>query len=118
MSDYFFERTGYVGSYTETINAAIESLETGDCTGVLEEELGYAVIYMKTAHDEELMKSYAYALASDTVDEQFQSLENQWLQTIEVDPENDMEGTVWADYSLEGIASRLENGGVISSGGQ
>lgn len=118
VSDYFFERTGYVGSYTETINAAIESLETGDCTGVLEEELGYAVIYMKTANDEELMKSYAYALASDTVDEQFQSLENQWLQTIEVDPENDMEGNVWADYNLEGIASRLENGGVISSGGQ
>ena len=29
-----------------------------------------------------------------------------------------MEGNVWADYNLEGIASRLENGGVFSSGGQ
>ncbi len=118
VSDYCFEQTGYVGSFTESVNAAIENLDTGDCAGVLEETLGYAVINVKTAHDEELMKNYVYAVASDTVDDQFSTLENQWLQTIEVDPEKDMEGTVWADYNLEGIASRLEAGGALSTNGQ
>ena len=115
VSDYYFERTGYVGSFTDSINKAIENLDSGDCSGVLEEELGYAVIHMQTANDEDLMKNYAYAVASDTVDSQFEKLENQWLSSIEVDPDKDMEGTVWADYDLSGLAKALEDAGVTTS---
>lgn len=115
VAEYHFERTGYVGSFTDTVNSAIETLGTGECSDVLEENLGYAVIYMQSAHDENLMTSYAYAIASDTVDDQFETLENQWLSTIEVDTEKDMEGTVWADYELEGLAQALERGGLVGS---
>ena len=31
-------------------------------------------------------KNYAYAVASDTVDSQFEKLETQWLSSIEVEP--------------------------------
>lgn len=114
VSDYYFERTGYVGSFTDSVNKAIENLENDDCSGVLEEQLGYAVIHMKSAHDEDLMKNYAYAVAKDTVDTQFDNLEKQWLSSIEVDTEKDMEGTVWADYDLSGLAHALQDGGVLA----
>lgn len=114
VSNYYFERTGYVGSFTDSINKAVENMKAGDCSGVLEEELGYAVIHMKSDHDEELLKNYAYAVASDTVDSQFEKLETQWLSSIEVDPEKDMEGTVWADYDLSGLAQSLADGGLLN----
>ncbi len=114
VSNYYFERTGYVGSFTDSVNKAVENLKAGECSGVLEEELGYAVIHMQTDHDEDLLKNYAYAVASDTVDSQFEKLETQWLSSIEVDPEKDMEGTVWADYDLSGLAKALADAGLIS----
>lgn len=114
VSNYYFERTGYVGSFTDSVNKAVENLKAGECSGVLEEELGYAVIHMQTDHDEDLLKNYAYAVASDTVDSQFEKLETQWLSSIEVDPEKDMEGTVWADYDLSGLAKALEDAGLTS----
>ncbi len=114
VSNYYFERTGYVGSFTDSINKAVENMKAGECSGVLEEELGYAVIHMKSDHDEELLKNYAYAVASDTVDSQFEKLETQWLSSIEVDPEKDMEGTVWADYDLSGLAQSLADGGLLN----
>lgn len=114
VSNYYFERTGYVGSFTDSVNKAVENLKAGECSGVLEEELGYAVIHMKSDHDEELLKNYAYAVASDTVDDQFDKLEEQWLSTIEVDTEKDMEGTVWADYDLSGLAQSLADGGLLN----
>ena len=114
VSNYYFERTGYVGSFTDSVNKAVENLKAGECSGVLEEELGYAVIHMQTDHDEELLKNYAYAVASDTVDSQFEKLETQWLSSIEVDPEKDMEGTVWVDYDLSGLAQSLADGGLLN----
>ena len=114
VSNYYFERTGYVGSFTDSINKAVENMKAGDCSGVLEEKLGYAVIHMKSDHDEELLKNYAYVVASDTVDDQFDKLEEQWLSTIEVDTEKDMEGTVWADYDLSGLAQSLADGGLLN----
>ena len=114
VSNYYFERTGYVGSFTDSINKAVENMKAGDCSGVLEENLGYAVIHMKSDHDEELLKNYAYAVASDTVDDQFDKLEEQWLSTIEVDTEKDMEGTVWADYDLSGLAQSLADAGLLN----
>lgn len=114
VSNYYFERTGYVGSFTDSINKAVENMKAGDCSGVLEEKLGYAVIHMQSDHDEELLKNYAYAVASDTVDDQFDKLEEQWLSTIEVDTEKDMEGTVWADYDLSGLAQSLADGGLLN----
>lgn len=115
VSNYYFERTGYVGSFTDSVNKAIENMKAGECSDVLDEELGYAVIHMQTDHDEDLLKNYAYAVASDTVDSQFEKLETQWLSSIEVDPENDMEGTVWADYDLSGLAKALGDAGLTSS---
>ena len=72
------------------------------------------MIHMQTDHDEDLLKNYAYAVASDTVDSQFEKLETQWLSSIEVDPEKDMEGTVWADYDLSGLAQSLADGGLLN----
>ena len=107
-------RERYVGSFTDSVDKAIENLKAGEVLRCVGRELGYAVIHMKSDHDEELLKNYAYAVASDTVDSQFEKLETQWLSSIEVDPEKDMEGTVWADYDLSGLAQSLADGGLLN----
>lgn len=113
ITNYSSERTGYIGIYSDAVNEALEGLKNGECSDVIEENLGYAVIVMKSADDEDLKASYVYAITSDYIDGEFESLRNDWLATIPVDPENDMEGTVWADFSLKDMAKSLEEFGVI-----
>ena len=71
------------------------------------------MLYLLTDHDQDLLDCDAYAVASDVVDDQFESLEQQWLSTIEVDTEKDMEGTVWADYDIYYLDADIENNNLI-----
>ena len=113
VDKYSQEMSGYVGAFSENMNKQLENLKAGECSEITENNLGYIVLYVKTDHDQDLLDSYAYAVASDVVDDQFESLEKQWLSTIEVDTEKDMEGTVWADYDLSYLAADLENNNLI-----
>lgn len=113
VDKYSQEMSGYVGAFSENMNKQLENLKAGECSEITENNLGYIVLYVKTDHDQDLLDSYAYAVASDVVDDQFESLEQQWLSTIEVDTEKDMEGTVWADYDLSYLAADLENNNLI-----
>lgn len=113
IKNYSQEMSGYVGSYKDILNDALEDLKAGECSEILETTLGYLVLYVKSDHDEKLKENYAYALAADVLNEQFEKLEQQWLSSVEVDPEKDMEGTVWADYDLVDMATDLENAGLI-----
>lgn len=115
ITNYSSERTGYIGMYSDDINEALEGLKNGECSDVIEEKLGYAVLVMKSANDEDLKASYVYAITSDYIDSEFENLRNDWLATIPVDPENDMEGTVWTDFPLENMAKDLEKAGVIGN---
>lgn len=113
VGEYSQEMSGYVGAFSENMNKALEDLKAGECAEIIENDLGYVVLYVKTDHDQDLLESYAYVVANDVIEDQFTNLENQWLSTIEVDPEKDMEGTVWADYDLLNLATDLENNGLI-----
>ena len=110
---YSQEMSGYVGSFSENMNKALEDLKAGECAEIIENDLGYVVLYVKTDHDQDLLESYAYVVANDVIEQQFNDLETKWLSTIEVNPEKDMEGTVWADYDLTNLATDLENYGLI-----
>lgn len=113
ITAYSSERSGYIGSYSEAVNEALDGLKNGECTDVIEETLGYAVVVMKSADDEDLKASYVYAITSDYVDTEYETLRNQWLASIPVDTVNDMEGTVWADFSLKYMVEDLEEAGVL-----
>lgn len=110
---YSGEQSGYIGIYSEAVNKALEDLENGECTDVIEEKLGYAVVVMKSANDEDLKASYVYAITSDYVEKEFETLRKQWLASIVVDPVNDMEGTVWADFSLKYMVEDMEEAGLL-----
>lgn len=112
LSNYCQDMSGYVGSFSEKMNSALEDAKAGQCSEIIEDTLGYLVLYVKSDHNQSLLDSYAYVVANDVVEQEFSTLENQWLSTIEVDEEKDMEGTVWADYDLTNLAIDLETNGV------
>lgn len=114
VTDYSAERSGYIGSYSDSVNDALEGMKNGECTDAIEETLGYAVIVMKSENDEDLKTNYVYLITSDYVDSEFEKLRYTWLATIPVDPVNDMEGTVWEDFSLEYMMDDLSKAGLIS----
>lgn len=113
VDKYSQEMSGYVGAFSDNMNKQLENMSAGECSEITENSVGYIMLYVKTDHDEDLLDSYAYALASDTVEDQFNNLETQWLSSIEVDPDKDMEGTVWADYNLADLAADLEKNDLI-----
>lgn len=114
VADYSQDMSGYVGSFSEKLNNALEGAEAGKCSEILEDTLGYLVLYVKSDHNQDLLESYAYVVSNDVIEQEFNSLETQWLSTVEVDEENDMEGTVWADYDLINLAIDLETNGLIT----
>ena len=74
----------------------------------MESGLGYIIIVMVSADDETLKENYINMVARDYTDNEFQVLRNNWLATIPVDSEKDMEGTVWKDYPLVDIVEEIE----------
>ncbi len=123
ITDYCSERTGYVGyseddgifgCYTDsTYNEALYGLSAGDCSDIIETSVGYTVTYMITADDEDLKANYIYSIASDYLDDEFETLTTTWLSTIEVDTEGDMNGSVWENFDLSTVAKSLEDAGII-----
>ncbi len=109
ITSYSSERSGYVGAYSDELNEAIKDLEAGEISGVVEGELGYVVVYMMTAHDEDIKKLYVDALVSDLVDQEFSQKQSEWLNAIPVDVNGDMEGTVWEDYDLYDLCKEMND---------
>ena len=46
-------------------------------------------------------------------DSEYETLRQQWLATIPVDVEKDMEGTVWTDFGLKSVIVDMETGGIL-----
>lgn len=108
ITDFCTETSGYIGSYSDELNEALEGMKNGECTDIMEGTMGYIVVYMISADDETLKENYVYYLAKDYTDDEFDTLRNNWLATIEIDPEGDMEGTVWEDYPLINIVDEFD----------
>lgn len=108
ITDFCTETSGYIGSYSDELNEALKDMKNGECTDIMEGTLGYIVVYMISADDETLKEQYVYYLAKDYTDDQYDILRNNWLATIEIDAEGDMEGTVWEDYPLINIVDEFE----------
>ena len=107
ITDYCYETSGYIGGYSDDLNEKLEGLKTGECTDIFEQEKGYSVVYMVSADDESLKTNYVYLISKDYTDDQYEILRNNWLATVEIDEVNDMEGTVWDDYSLDSIVTDI-----------
>ena len=116
VTDYSRDDTGYTDGYgDDEINKIMNNLKTGECTGPIEDTLGYAVIVMVNDNDEELKTNFISYSAQSTESDQFDKLQSQWLATIPVDEVNDLQGTVWADFDFKGLVKNLENCGAITT---
>lgn len=113
VDTYSVEQKGYVGSFGDEIDKLLDGCNTGDVTEPFEDTLGYVVIYIKSAHDQDIMDSYVYGLVSDSVQDQMEVLEQKWLSTIEVDEEKDIVGDDWAEFDILDMSLTLEDAGVI-----
>lgn len=115
ITPYCLERVGYVDPNAEIdeYTAAIMNLEDGECSEVIDNTLGYIVAVMIDADDENLREGYISSMASEGVSSEYETLRQQWLATIPVDVEKDMEGTVWADFDLKSLIVDMETGGIL-----
>ena len=115
ITPYCLDRVGYVDPNVELdeYTASIKDLKDGECSEVIENTLGYIVAVMLDSDDENLREGYISSMASEGVSSEYESLRQQWLATIPVDVEKDMEGTVWTDFDLKSVIVDMETGGII-----
>lgn len=114
ISEYCTEQIGYQDAYSDELKPVMEPMKDGDCTDVDETQVGYRIIVMLKENDEELKANYTYSIASDILENQFESLKKSWLASIEVDPEKDMVGDVWEKYSIQDMVDDMTALGIIS----
>lgn len=114
--DYCSDTSGYVGAYSDEMNEILGNMKAGECTDISEGNTGYTIIYVKTINDEDLRDSYVYAVATDYLDSEYETLRNQWLASIPVDVEGDMRGDAWEKFSMKEMSQMLVDAGLIATG--
>ncbi len=115
ITPYCLDRVAYVdpNSEIDDYTKAIMDLEDGECSQVIENTLGYIVAVMVNSDDQNLREGYISSMASEGVDSEYETLRTQWLATIPVDTEKDMEGTVWEDFDLKSFIIDMETAGIL-----
>lgn len=108
VDGYSTERSGYQGAYTDELNDMMSALKENECTEPMEDTLGYVIYTMLVPDDTSLKSSYIAGTVQETLSDEYSSLRNQWLSTIQIDMEKDMEGTVWNELSLKDILISIE----------
>lgn len=115
ISSYSDENRGAIGSYSDNINEAIAELKDGEISDVIETSLGYSIIKVITANDEEFAEYYRDYYASQTQDSALSAQKQEWFTTVAIDEENDLFGDVWTNYSFLPIAKEFDKLGVGQS---
>lgn len=113
IKDYSDTLRAYKGAYSEELNTLIEDMEEGDISEVYEDDLGYMIVRMIKSNDEEYKQYYIEASVSQKVQQQLSEEKNAWLQTVEIDMENDMIGEVWKNLDISQIAKGMEKENLI-----
>lgn len=113
ITPYCSETSGYVGAYSEDMNEVLGGLGPGECTEVTDSAQGYVIVYVETTHDEEIKERYIYAVASDYLESEYNTLRNRWLASIPVDTTADMRGDAWEKFSMRDMSSMLVEAGLV-----
>lgn len=115
ITDYCSDTSGYVGAYSDDMNEILGNMKAGECTDISEGATGYTIIYVRTINNEELRDSYVYAVASDYLDSEYETLRNSWLASIPVDVEGDMRGDAWENFSMKEMSQMLLDAGLVNT---
>ncbi len=110
---YSQETNGYSGAYDEEMNKIVDNMKDGDVSDPIESTLGYNVIVMISADDQNMKTSYIYSVASEGVESEFEKIRQMWLGTIEIDAEGDKIGTTWDDFDLKSLLIDMEELGLV-----
>ncbi len=111
---YSTEQSGMVGAYSEELNDVLGSLDEGRCTDVYESGVGYYVIAVIKNNDQDLVESYAYSLALDAVDAEYDKQKALWLSSVATLTDADFEGNSWAEFDLVKMATELNQRGLMN----
>lgn len=104
---YSTEQTGMVGAYSEEMNEVLGTLEDGQSTDIYESDMGYYFIVVLENNDQSLIESYAYSLALNEVDGEYENQRNLWLSEVATITDADFEGDTWINFDLLGMAADL-----------
>lgn len=113
VEDYSDTMRSYRGAYTGELEDLIADLENGDISEVYEDSLGYMVVKMINAKDDEYKSYYIDASASQQAKERLETEKNGWLSSVEIDEENDMLGDIWKNLDITKISSDMIDEKII-----
>ncbi len=99
---------GFDGAYKEPLNGELLALKEGEASKVYDNENCYTFYVITNPDNPDMRDYYAYTIASNYVEDEFEKVENKWLQTIEIDEEGDMIGTAWDDINIPYIADVMQ----------
>ncbi len=105
---YSYDNTGYIGGYSDELNARLENMQVGDFTDIMDDDLGYCIVVMTAMDDGTTKATYVNMQAEEVLKDEFDTLQGKWLSTISIDTENDLYDTVWIDFDIKLLTKDME----------
>lgn len=105
---YSYDNTGYLGGYSDELNKQLENMQVGDYTEIMDDDLGYCIVIMTNMDDGTTKTAYVDMQAEEVLKQEFETLQNKWLSTVEIDTENDLYDTVWVDFDIKLLTKDME----------
>jgi len=99
---------GFDGAYSEPMNGELLALKKGEASKIYDNGNCYTFYVILNPDNPDMRDYYAYTIASNYVQDEFEKVQNKWLQTIEIDEEGDMIGTAFDDIDIAHMAEVMQ----------
>lgn len=110
VSIYSQYLNGFIGGFSDEINTAIEHLDNGECTDVLETDKAYIILSMIDNDDQDMKMGYAMNLVQENLDKKVESENQQILSTAEISDEDLVE---WNSIDKELLSQKMFDLGLV-----
>lgn len=114
ISDYSDTIRAFKGAYDEGLENLIANLKDGDVSEIYEDDLGYMVVKMIQTKDDEYKEYYAETYAAQKASEEIEQEKAEWLNSIQVDIEKDLDAEVWDSLDISTVAEKMMKLGIVS----
>ncbi|MCM1158362.1 MAG: peptidyl-prolyl cis-trans isomerase [Bacteroidales bacterium] len=115
IKEYSDTIRAFKGAYTGGLENLIADLGNGDISEIYEDDLGYMVVKMINAKDEDYKQYYLDSYASQRASEELENKKTEWQNAVELDSKKDFIGDTWDNLDLSEIAKQMEKQGIISA---
>ena len=107
---------GYTGAYTEEINEAVDGLENGEISEIIDTEAGYMIARMDNNNDEEFRAYTIDYMATQSANTMYPTVQENWMSASGIG-NLAVDTSVLADVPVESMAQVMNIMGYSMTGG-